>query len=154
MCLYLQPACTSNAAGIPTKWGFVMRTSKFTGVLIGFAMLLTANAFAANKGLMQVQSPVMVGETQLPTGYYTVRWEGTGPDLELTIKRDRKVKATVAAKLVPENSAFDQNATIIRVESDGSRKLIAIRLSGKRFTLQIEPQTAVVGAGRNDPEAW
>jgi hypothetical protein len=21
MCLYLQPACTSNAAGIPTKWG-------------------------------------------------------------------------------------------------------------------------------------
>jgi hypothetical protein len=86
MCLYLQPACTSNAAGIPTKWGFVMRTSKFTGVLIGFAMLLTANAFAAYKGSMQVQSPVMVGETQLPAGDYTVQWEGTGPDLELTIK--------------------------------------------------------------------
>src|SRR5260221_7738881 len=107
-----------------------MRTSNFTGVLIGFAMLLTANAFAANKGSMQVQSPVMVGETQLPAGDYTVQWEGTGPDLELTIKRDRKVKATVPAKLVPENSAFDQTATIIHVESDGSRKLTAIRLSG------------------------
>jgi hypothetical protein len=117
-------------------------------------MLLTANAFAADKGSMQVKSPVMVGETQLPAGDYTVQWEGTGPDLELTIKRGRKVKATVPARLVPENSAFDQNATIIRVESDGSRKLIAIRLSGKRFTLQIEPQTDVVGAGRNDPEVW
>jgi hypothetical protein len=131
-----------------------MRASKFTGVLIGFAMLLTANAFAANKGSVQVQSPGMVGETQLPAGDYTVQWEGTGPDLELTIKRDRKVKATVPAKLVPENSAFDQNAAIIRVESDGSRKLIAIRLSGKRFTLQIEPQTDVVGTGRNDPDSW
>jgi hypothetical protein len=96
----------------------------------------------------------MVGETQLPAGDYTVQWEGTGPDLELTIKRDRKVKATVPATLVPENSAFDQNATIIHVESDGSRKLIAIQPSGKRFMLQIEPQTDVVGAGRNDPEAW
>jgi hypothetical protein len=53
MCLYLQPAFKSDAAGISTKRGFVMRTSKFTGVLIGFAMLLTANAFAANKGSMQ-----------------------------------------------------------------------------------------------------
>jgi hypothetical protein len=131
-----------------------MRTSRFTSALVGFAMLLTASAFAANQGSMQVQSPVMVGETQLPAGDYTVQWEGTGPALELTIKRDKKVKATVPAKLVPENSAFDQNATIIRVENDGSRKLIAIRLSGKRFTLQIEPQTDVVGAGRNDPEAW
>jgi len=127
-----------------------MRTSNFTGVLIGFAMLLTANAFAANKGSMQVQSPVLVGETQLPAGDYTVQWEGTGPDLELTIKRDRKVKA----KLVPENSAFDQTATIIHVESDGSRKLTAIRLSGKRFTLQIQSQPDVVGAGRNDPDSW
>ena len=82
----MQPACRTNAAGIRTKWGFVMRTSKFTGVLIGFAMLLTANAFAANKGSMQVQSPVIVDETQLPAGDYTVQWEGTGPDLELTIK--------------------------------------------------------------------
>jgi hypothetical protein len=154
MCLYLQPACTSNAAGIPTKWGFVMRTCRVTGALIGFAMLLTANAFAANKGYMQVRSPVMVRETQLPTGDYTVQWDGTGPDVELTIKRDKKVKATVPAKLVPENSAFDQNATIIRAESDGSRKLIAIRISGKKFTLQIEPQSDIVGARRNDPETW
>ena len=116
-------------------------------------MLLTANAFAANKGSMQVQSPVMVGDTQLPGGEYTVQWEGSGPDIELTIIRDKKVIVTVPAKLVPENSALDQNATIIRVESDGSRKLIAIRLSGKSFTLQIEPQTDVVGAGRNDPDS-
>jgi hypothetical protein len=131
-----------------------MRTCRVTGALIGFAMLLTANAFAANKGYMQVQSPVMVGETHLPTGDYTVQWDGTGPDVELTIKRDKKVKATVPAKPVPENSAFDQNATIIRADSDGSRKLIAIRISGKKFTLQIEPQSDVVGARRNDPEAW
>jgi hypothetical protein len=131
-----------------------MRTRRFAGVLIGFAMLLTANAFAANKGYMQLQSPVMVGETQLPAGDYTVQWDGTGPDVELTIKRGKKVKATVPAKLASENSVFDQNAAIIRIESDGRRKLIAIRLSGKRFTLQIERQSDVVGASRNDPEAW
>src|SRR5260221_11921933 len=109
-----------------------MRTSNFTGVLIGFAMLLTANAFAANKGSMQVQSPVMVGETQLPAGHFTVQWEGTGPDLEQTIKLDRKVKATVLAKLVPENSAFDQTTTLIHVEIDASLMLIALRLSCRR----------------------
>jgi hypothetical protein len=131
-----------------------MRTSRFTRALIGFAMLLTASAFAADKGSMQVRSPVMVGKIQLLVGDYTVQWEGTGPDVELTIKQDKKVKATVPAKLVPENSAFHQNATITIAESDGSRKLIAIQLSGKRFTLQIESQSDVLGAGRNDPDSW
>jgi hypothetical protein len=129
---------------------FMKNAERLTYMLVSFAMFFATTAFAANKGHLQVPSATMVGETQLPAGEYTVQWEGTGPDVELKIKQDNKVKIIVPARVMPLDRPFRTDAMLLDTEGDGSRKLREIRFSGKKFCLQIEPQSAEmkVGAGK------
>ena len=63
-----------------------MNISKISkGLLLGLALLLAATAFAANKGTLQVTDPITVSGKQIKPGDYIVKWEGNGPDVELSI---------------------------------------------------------------------
>jgi len=121
------------------------RAGSVTSVLIGFAMFV-ASAAAANKGSFQIQSPTVVGATQLPAGEYSVQWEGVGPDVELKIRDDNRVRVTVSAKVMQLDHPLHENAILIARDSDGSKKLLEIRFSGKKFLLRIEPQSDDVSA--------
>jgi len=118
------------------------RAGRITYALISFAMLSAATAFAANKGSLHVQSTTMAGKTQLPAGEYTVQWEGAGPDVELKIKLHDRVKATVPAKVIPLDQPLREDAAILDTDGNGGLRLLEIRFSGKKFFLQIEPQSA------------
>jgi hypothetical protein len=61
----------------------------FHGMVMGSAVLLAANAFAANKGALHVSSPETVAGERLTAGDYTIRWEGAGPSVQLKIKSGR-----------------------------------------------------------------
>jgi hypothetical protein len=124
------------------------RAGKLTYLLISFTMFLATFAFGANKGSLHVESPFMAGETQLPAGEYTVQWEGAGPDVELKIKRHSRVEATVRAKMIPLDRPVEEDAAVIGIDRDGGRRLLEIRFSGKKFVLQIEPQTALTTTPR------
>ena len=118
------------------------RAGRLTYLLISFTMFLATTAFAANKGSLHVQSTTMAGETQLPAGEYTLQWEGAGPDVELKIKIQNRVIATVPAKVIPLDQPSREDAAVVGTDGDGDPKLLEIRFSGKRFFLQIAPQTA------------
>ena len=118
------------------------RAERLTYLLINFTMFLATTAFAANKGSLHVQSTAMVGERQLPAGEYTVQWEGAGPDVELEIKLHDRVIAEVPAKVIPLDQPPREDAVALGTDGDGGRKLLEIRFSGKKFFLQIAPQTA------------
>jgi hypothetical protein len=120
-------------------------------VLMNFLMFFATTAFAASKGSLHVHSPMMAGETRLPIGEYTVQWEGAGPDVELKIKLDNRVKATVSAKVIPLDHPYKENATVLRTDADGSRSLHEIDFAGKKFFLQIEPPTHSTAAA--DPQS-
>jgi hypothetical protein len=115
------------------------RTGKVAWLLVGFALSVGIAAAAAKKESFHIQSPTMVGATQLPAGEYTVQWEGTGPAVELKISQDKRVKATASAKVVPLGRAFPEDATLVHTDGDGGRRLIEIRFSSKKFFLLIEP---------------
>ena len=123
------------------------RAGRITCALMSFAMLFATTAFAANKGSLQVQSTTMAGKTQLPPGEYTVQWEGPGPDVELKIKLHNRVKATVPAKVIPLDQPLREDAAILYTDGNGGRRLLEIRFSGKKFFLQIEPQSASTACG-------
>jgi hypothetical protein len=131
--------------------GSMKRAGRLIYLLINLTMLFATTLFAADKGSLHVQSPIMAGGTQLPAGDYTVQWEGAGPDVELKIKRNNKVKAMVSAKVVPLDHPFRENAALIDTDG-GDRKLDEIRFSGKKFFLQIEPQTALTTTPRQSVE--
>jgi hypothetical protein len=113
-------------------------TKTIHGVVIGSALLLAADAFAANKGALHVSSPETVAGERLTAGDYTVRWEGAGPSVQLRIMQRAKVVAAAPAKLVALDSVSPNDSVILEIDGNGSPTVSQIFFSGQRFALQID----------------
>lgn len=114
----------------------------YQGLLLGLLLLLATSVFAANKGSLQVSDPVMVSGAQLAPGDYTVKWEGSGPSVEVSILQGRKTVATVPARLVDLSKSSDNSAAVLKKNADGSKSLSEIRFSGKKYALAIGAESA------------
>jgi hypothetical protein len=106
-------------------------------LLMGSALFLACSAFAANKASMQVQSAVSINGATLKPGDYTVEWNGSGSNVELSITQGKKVLAKVAARVVDLETASNSNATVIRRNDDGTNSLTGVRFGGKKFALEV-----------------
>jgi HAMP domain-containing protein len=115
------------------------------GGLLGLALLLATSAFAANKGSLQVSSPVSVAGKQLAAGDYTVKWEGAGPSVEVSIMQGKNTLAKVPAKVVALDNPSSYDSAVVNTNGDGSR------FSGKKFALEIsgESSGAMGGSSSN-----
>ena len=108
-----------------------------TAVLL-LALAFSASAFAASsgKGDFQVSEKVQVSGTTLPAGNYTAKWEGSGPAVQVNIVRNGKTVATVPGKLIESGQKAPYDSSEIQTVS-GSRELMAIHFSGKRYSLHL-----------------
>jgi hypothetical protein len=128
-----------------------MKLSKsFLGVLIGSALLLANDALAANKGTLHVSSPENVAGQQLTAGEYTVRWESTGPAVQLRIMQAGKVVVALPARIVALDNISLTDAAVIEIHRNGSRNLSRMYFSGQRFALEIETDSAVANIQTNN----
>jgi hypothetical protein len=119
------------------------QSSKF--FVLALALLLAASAFAASdthKGNLQFLEAVQVNGKQLPAGEYQVKWEGNGPDVQVTIAQGKKVFATVPGRVVEMQSKSSSDAALLKNNSDGSRTLNEIRFSGKKFSIAVGEEAA------------
>jgi hypothetical protein len=124
-----------------------MKASKISkGLLLGLALLLATSVFAANKGTLQVSDPVTVNGKQIGAGDYTVKWEGTGPNVELSILQGKNVVATVPARMVDLDRAPSRDSAVTVVNPDGHKSLNEIRFSGKKYAFAVGAQTAQAGS--------
>ena len=113
------------------------------GLLLGLALLLATSVFAAsNKGSMQLLDAVTVSGKQLPAGDYSVKWDGTGPNVELNILKGNKVVATTSARLIDLSEKPNNDAAVVKNNDDGSRALTEIHFGGKKYALAIGQETA------------
>jgi hypothetical protein len=120
-----------------------MKSSKISNSLVlGLALLLATIAFASNKGSLQLSEPVNVAGKQLPAGDYSVKWEGNGPNVELSILKGKAVVTKAPARLVDLSRTAGTDAAVTKVNSDGSKSLAEIRFSGKKQALAIGEETA------------
>jgi hypothetical protein len=112
-------------------------------LLLGLALLLATSAFAAgNKGSMQLLDPVNVSGKQLPAGEYSVKWDGSGPNVEVNIMKGNKVVATTPARLIDLSAKPDRDSAVIKNNDDGSRSLAEIHFGGKTYGLAIGTESA------------
>jgi hypothetical protein len=112
-------------------------------LLLGLALLLATSAFAAaNKGSLQLPDPVTVSGKQLSAGDYSVRWDGSGPNVELNILRGNKVVATTPARLIDLSQKPDNDAAVVKSNGDGSKSLTEIHFGGKKYALAIGSESA------------
>jgi hypothetical protein len=128
------------------KGEFRMKLSK--SLFLGLALLLATSAFAANKGSLTVQEAVTVNGTRLAAGDYKVQWDGTGPNVELSITQGKKVLAKVPARMVNLDQPAQGDSAVVKNNDDGSKSLTEVRLSGKKFAFAVGEEAAKADATR------
>ena len=113
-----------------------MNYSRITsGLVLTLAVLLSTAAFAGSKpGSLYLGSAAHVNGKQLPAGDYQVKWEGSGPAVEVQFLRGKKVVATAPAKVEQMTSKTRQGAAVIET-AGGSRSLVEARFAGKNYKL-------------------
>ena len=106
-------------------------------LVLGLALLLASSAFAGTKGSLQLNHPVTVNGTQLKAGDYKVEWDGSGPNVELSIMQGKNVVAKVPAHVVDLSTASQSDAAVTKKNDDGSTTLAGVRFQGKKFALEL-----------------
>ncbi|MFZ0864232.1 MAG: hypothetical protein ABR881_02110 [Candidatus Sulfotelmatobacter sp.] len=116
-------------------------------VVMGLAVLLASSAFAATKASLNLQSPATINGTKLKAGDYKLEWDGSGPNVEVSIVQGKNVLAKVPAKVVDLNSPAPNSAAIVKMNGDGTSTLAGARFEGKKFALEIGESSDGMQAG-------
>jgi hypothetical protein len=106
-------------------------------LVLGLAVMLASSAFAATKASLQLSNPVLVNGTKLKAGDYKVQWEGSGPDVELSIIQGKNVVAKVPAHVVDLQTAAANDAAVTSQNAAGPNSLRGLRFAGKKFSLEL-----------------
>jgi hypothetical protein len=112
-------------------------TNLMKSLLLGSALLLATSAFAASKAQLHLQSATSVNGTQLKAGDYKLQWDGTGPNVELSIMQGKNVVAKTSAKVIDLSSPSQSDAAVVKKNDDGSNSLSGVRFEGKKYALEL-----------------
>jgi hypothetical protein len=119
----------------------------YKGLLLAATLLIATSALAANKGSLNTSQLVTVNGTKLAAGDYQVKWEGTGPKVELNIIKSKKVVVTVPARLVELSRPEPNSAYGTLMAKDGTTSLTEIRFAGSKYELTIGQEAASSESG-------
>ncbi len=117
------------------------------GLFLGLALLLATGAFAASQGPLEVKENVSLNGKQLAAGTYLLKWEGAGPNVEVTIIKNKNVVATVPARLQEVARAASKDATVMHINDDGSKSISEIQFGGKKYILAMGQESAKADSG-------
>lgn len=124
---------------------------KFTtvskSVVMGLALLLASSAFAATKANLTLSNPTTVNGTKLKAGDYKLEWDGTGPNVEVSVLQGKKVVAKVPAKVVDLPSASQNDAAVVNKNDDGTTNLAGARFQGKKYAIDLTQSSDGMQAG-------
>lgn len=114
--------------------------------LAAIVLMLPLSALAASKNSSNVQIPdkVVVNGKQIQPGTYKVEWNGTGPNVEVSILQGHKTVAQAPARLV--NGTYEQQAIVTHQNNSGANVLDQIQLKNKELDLNARANS---GANRN-----
>jgi hypothetical protein len=116
-------------------------------LVIGLALLLASSAFAGTKATVNLLSPASVNGTTLKAGEYKLEWEGSGPNVEVSIMQGKTVLAKVPAKIVELPSPSQNSAAVVMRHDDGTNTLAGVRFERKKFALEIGESSDGMQAG-------
>ncbi len=114
--------------------------------LAAVILMLPLSALAASKNSSNVEIPdkVVVNGKQIQPGTYKVEWNGTGPNVEVSILQGHKTVAQAPARLV--NGTYEQQAIVTHQNNSGANVLDQIQLKNKELDLNARANS---GANRN-----
>ena len=124
---------------------------KFTtfakSLVLGLAVLLASSAFAATKGSLHLQSAATINGTQLKPGDYKLEWDGSGPNVEVSILKGKNVVTKTQAKVVELSSPALNDAAVVQKNDDGTSSITSVRFEGKKVALDLHSSNDGMQAG-------
>jgi hypothetical protein len=119
------------------KFATVSRNQVVKGLVLGLALMLASSALALSKGNLELSDAVTLNGTTLKAGEYKVQWEGSGPNVEVSILKGKNVVATAQAHVVELQSPSSSDAALTRRNDSGPNSLSGLRFQGKKFALEL-----------------
>jgi hypothetical protein len=117
-----------------------MKQVKYTTLLFILAFMLPVSAFAKDNNRHWVEIPafVQVGSTQLKPGNYDVKWQGTGPEIQVSFVQNGKTVATVPGTLKTNDPHVTEDDIVTETTSANLKTLKAIDFSHNKQSLVFE----------------
>jgi hypothetical protein len=116
-------------------------------LVVGLALMLASSAFAASKANLTLNNPTSINGTKLKAGDYRLEWDGSGPNVEVSIMQGKKVVTKVTAKIVDLDRAPSNDAALLKQNGDGTTTLAGARFQGKKFALELGEASDGMQAG-------
>jgi hypothetical protein len=93
----------------------------------------------------QLQQMVTLNGAQVPAGIYELSWETERSTVRVTLRKGGEVVAAAKGVLVKNGTTYSQDAALLRVNPDGTRSLIEIRIAGASKAIVFPQSDAPVG---------
>jgi hypothetical protein len=82
---------------------------------------------------------VNLNGAQVPAGAYELTWETQGSAARATLWKDGRFVATASGAWVKSGVKYSEDEALIRLNSEGSRSLVEIRLGGTARAIVFDP---------------
>jgi hypothetical protein len=89
-------------------------------------------------------SPVTVNGAEIPTGMYQLTLMTSNSSVHVELWKDGKFVATARGTWVKNGVKFKDNTILLRVNPDGSRSLIELRLAGVARTIVLNTSSDAI----------
>ena len=124
---------------------------RFVAQTMVILLFLSFPAKANNLRPFQLRTAVTINGAEVPAGTYELGWESHNSTVRVTLWQEGRFIATAPGTWVKGGAKYASDAALLRVNSDGSRSLMEIRLAGEKRTIvlgdTVEP-TIQLGAKR------
>jgi hypothetical protein len=122
-----------------------MKLSRIGTTLLGASLFFAMGAFAQEKSTLSLAEKVTIQGTELKPGKYNVQWDGSGPNVQVTIFQGKNNLGTFPATVVAKDTSNTGAGYESRKESNGSKSIVAIYPNGKKYQLEIGQTQAAGG---------
>jgi hypothetical protein len=114
---------------------------KFKSIVYAITILLLVSFSAYAKTTHHpffLQTTVTMNGAEVPAGLYELSWESQNSKVRVTLWKDGQFFATAHGAWVKNGVQYPGDAALLRVNSDGSRSLMEIRLAGEKKSIVLD----------------
>jgi hypothetical protein len=90
-----------------------------------------------------LRTAVTMNDAEIPAGLYELTVESSNSSVRVNLWKDGRFVATAPGAWVKSGAKYSEDAVLLRVNSDGSRSVIEIRLAGDAKTIVLNNSAAV-----------
>ena len=120
-------------------------------LLIFLAMNFPAWARKNDSRLFFLRSNAVMNGVEIPAGMYELTWEVRNATVTLKLWKDGNFFASARGAWVKNGSKYPEDAVLLRLNSDGSRSLIEIRLGGTAKAIVLNNAEYTIRVTENRP---